>query len=37
MEKHSITNIGWLDGYKKKTHTYDAYSRLTSDLKIHTD
>ena len=30
-------DVDWLNGYKYKTHTYAAYSKLTSDLKTHVD
>ena len=26
----------WLNGYKNKTHIYDAYNRFTLDLETHT-
>ena len=30
-------DIDWLIEYKKKTHTYVVYKRLTSDLETYTD
>ena len=32
-----IKDTGLLNGYKKKTNTYDVYKRPTSDLETHTD
>ena len=34
MEKHSITNIGLLDGYKKKTHTYEYFKAMSKEALI---
>ena len=28
-------DIGWLNGYKNKTHIYAVYKKPTSDLKTH--
>ena len=28
-------DIGWLNGYKNKTHIYSVYKKPTSDLKTH--
>ena len=30
-------DIGWLNGYKNKTHIYSVYKKPTSDLKTHID
>ena len=30
-------DMEWLNGYKNKTRIYDAYKKLTSDLKTCTD
>ena len=30
-------DIDWLNGYKKKSHIYNVYKRVTSDLETHTD
>ena len=30
-------DVDWLNVYKKKTHIYAVYKKLTSDLKTHVD
>ena len=46
IRTHIILNVNglnapkdtdWLNGYKNKTHIYDVYKKLTSNLKTHTD
>lgn len=32
-----IKKIGWLNGFKNKTHLYAAYKRLTANRKMRTE
>ena len=37
MEVLKSKDIEKLNKYKNKTHIYDSYKKLTSDLKTHTN